>query len=286
MNTLRWTLRAVATALPVALLICVCPAVAGDAPSLRVKGANSMATLVDDLAGKFRDAGGGEPVSVFGGGTTAGFEAMTENGADLVMASRRVRIKELQSAALAGANPAKCFSTVIALAFVTRPDNPVDALTMEQFSRIFTGEVTRWSQVGGPDEEIIAFAGKPTTGTAVFLRKELLNAGFFGANVKVREYFNDIVRAVAGKHRLSIGYADYERARRSEEKGLVKILAVKRNAESQGILPSTVTLKDGSYPLALPLYLYWDENRVSPKVKKFVGFVSHQLRDGHYSRKD
>ena len=35
-----------------------------------------------------------------------------------------------------------------ALVFVVNADNPVDGLTTEQLQKIYTGEITNWSQVG------------------------------------------------------------------------------------------------------------------------------------------
>lgn len=38
-----------------------------------------------------------------------------------------------------------------ALVFVVNADNPVNGLTTEQLQKIYTGEITNWSQVGGED---------------------------------------------------------------------------------------------------------------------------------------
>ena len=41
--------------------------------------------------------------------------------------------------------------------FIVNKDNPVNSLTIEQIQKIYTGEITNWNQVGGNDEEIVAF---------------------------------------------------------------------------------------------------------------------------------
>ena len=40
------------------------------------------------------------------------------------------------------------------IAIEVNPENPVDALTSEQIEKIFAGEITNWSEVGGDDAAI------------------------------------------------------------------------------------------------------------------------------------
>ena len=53
-----------------------------------------------------------------------------------------------------------------ALVFVVNQDNPVDSLTVEEIQKIYTGEITNWSQVGVEDLEIAAFQRNQGAGTA------------------------------------------------------------------------------------------------------------------------
>lgn len=52
------------------------------------------------------------------------------------------------------------------IAIVVSPSNPFNgSLTVEQFARIFRGEVTNWAQVGGPDAPIVLVDHPPTSDT-------------------------------------------------------------------------------------------------------------------------
>ena len=51
-----------------------------------------------------------------------------------------------------------------ALVFVVNQDNPVDSLTVEEIQKIYTGELTNWSQVGGEDLDIVGLPAQPGGG--------------------------------------------------------------------------------------------------------------------------
>ena len=52
-----------------------------------------------------------------------------------------------------------------ALGLVVNQDNPVDSLTVEEIQKIYTGEITNGSQVGGEDREIVPFQRNATAGS-------------------------------------------------------------------------------------------------------------------------
>lgn len=41
--------------------------------------------------------------------------------------------------------------------FYVNAENPIESLTLEQIQKIYTGEITNWSEVGGTKGEIIAY---------------------------------------------------------------------------------------------------------------------------------
>ncbi|MBE6933147.1 MAG: hypothetical protein E7464_07200, partial [Ruminococcaceae bacterium] len=57
------------------------------------------------------------------------------------------------------------------LIFVVNADNPVDSLTVEQVQRIYTGEITNWSEVGGDDVEIAPFQRNEEAGSQTMMKK-------------------------------------------------------------------------------------------------------------------
>ena len=51
-----------------------------------------------------------------------------------------------------------------ALVFIVNEDNPVQSLTRQQLKDIYAGTITNWKDVGGKDQEIIAFQRRADSG--------------------------------------------------------------------------------------------------------------------------
>jgi phosphate transport system substrate-binding protein len=254
-----------------------CISCAQSSRSIRIKGSNIMASMCDEWGKAFSQKDPGITVVVVGGGTAAGFEALFDKTADIVMATRRLYEKEAQAAALAETKPEKLTLGRSAVAIVVNPANPISTLTLEQLRMIFTGDYSQWSELGGPDEKILVVTNPPESGTGVFLREALLENGYFSSDAKIKKYFYDVMKEISFK-RSAIGYASLTDAQKGVNKGFVKILGVKKDAQSPAKLPSAETEKDGSYPLLQPLYLYWNDQRVPEHVKKFLEF-SGKIRE-------
>lgn len=239
---------------------------------VRVRGANVMASMCDSWSKTFAESNPGITVVVSGGGTADGFEALFDKTAELTMASRTILEKEVQAAALSGCKVTELQITRTPVAIITHPDNPVKELTLDQLRMILTGEYTRWSDVAGPNEPISLVTSQPISGTALFLRSHVMQDEFFSSEAKARDYYHGIIKEISLRKPPAVGYAGLIDAERGVRNKQVKILSIKKDSTSPAVAPSVETLKDGSYPLILSLYLYWDAQSAGPHVKRFVEF--------------
>ena len=100
-------------------------------------------------------------VAVQGGGSSTGVKSAGEATVDIGMASREVKESELAEF------PGLQIHVVArdGIAVVANPGVPVDNLTPEQVREIFAGNITNWSEVAGPDEEIVVVAREEGSGT-------------------------------------------------------------------------------------------------------------------------
>ena len=71
-------------------------------------------------------------------------------------------------------------------------------LTREQAAAIFTGEVTQWSEVGGPDVEIVVFVQEPDDTMTVTFQDFLLNGVDFAESAEVLLSEFDVFPVVEG----------------------------------------------------------------------------------------
>lgn len=64
-----------------------------------------------------------------------------------------------------------------ALVFIVNEDNPVQSLTRQQLKDIYAGAITNWKDVGGKDQEIIAFQRRADSGSQTLFQKLLIQDG-------------------------------------------------------------------------------------------------------------
>jgi len=94
----------------------------------------------------------------------------------------------------------------------------------------------------------------------------------------VRDFYTEIIRDVSRGKPAALGYCAFNDAAKAEKNKLVKIVAIKKDEQSAPVVPSADSLKSGSYPLVMPLYLYWDSAPSGPLVKQFVDFCKSKCQ--------
>ncbi|NDY42386.1 phosphate ABC transporter substrate-binding protein [Dissulfurirhabdus thermomarina] len=245
------------------------PARAGqEARYLTVKGSDTMVHLASTWAEAFMKAHPGVEVSVTGGGSGTGIAALLNGTTDICAASRAIRPRELQLAARRGIQPVATVVARDAIAVVVNPANPVSTLTLEQLRKIFTGAVTRWNQVGGPDAPILVLSRDNSSGTFVFFLEHVLQKEDYTPRARFMPATSAIVQAAAAD-RWAIGYVGLGYA--VEAKGRVKTVRIRKDAAAPAVAPSEAAVRDGSYPIARPLRFYTNG---APRglAKAFVDF--------------
>lgn len=71
-------------------------------------------------------------------------------------------------------------------------------LTNEQASAIVFGEITNWSEVGGPDLEIVLYVRDESDSSTTLLRAAIFGDAPFAASAQVMTSQGDMIRAVEG----------------------------------------------------------------------------------------
>lgn len=131
--------------------------------------------------------------------------------------------------------------------FFVNKDNPVDSLTVEQLYDIYSGEITNWKEVGGNDEEIIAYQRSEGSGSQtgiyryVIPKEEIMPA----PTEKMIGDMAGIIDVVASYENGAgaIGYSYYYYVANMHYSDQIKLVAV------EGVVPSDMTIAEGTYPL-------------------------------------
>ncbi|MDR3309930.1 MAG: substrate-binding domain-containing protein [Oscillospiraceae bacterium] len=133
-----------------------------------------------------------------------------------------------------------------ALVFLVNASNPISNLTTEQLQKIYTGEYTDWSQLGGTPGEILPYQRPQTSGSQTMFTKLVMRdlplvnapAGLVSADM------GGLIEAIASYDNgvSAIGYNVWYYVQNMKPDPNVKILTI------DGAAPNRETIKSGEYP--------------------------------------
>ncbi len=219
-------------------------------------GSTSMEKVIGALGEAFMEANSGVNFTYNPTGSGSGITAVSEGRCDIGLSSRALKDSEVASGLV---------GTVLAydgIAVIVNPANTVEDLDIETIAKIYTGEITNWSEVGGADAEIVLVGREAGSGTRSGFeeltetvdkckyRQELTSTG-------------DVITAVA-QNPDAIGYASL-----ASVKDSVKALKV------AGVTPSEESVKDGTYLIQRPFVLVTKEGvALSPVAQAFFDYAT------------
>lgn len=219
----------------ITVMLCTALVGCGKSNGVSTDGSTSMSKVIGALSEAYENETG-VTVSYNGTGSGTGIQSVLEGRCDIGLSSRNLKDEEKAEG---------LESTILAfdgIAVIVNPENSIDDLDVETIAKIYTGEITNWSEVGGKDGKIVLIGREAGSGTrsgfeevtgtedACLYRQELTSTG-------------DVITTVASNPN-AIGYAST-----ASVKETVKAVSV------NGIKPTEATIKDASYVLQRPFVL-------------------------------
>ncbi len=223
--------------------------------SVSTDGSTSMEKVIGSLGESFQnDTGIRFTYNPTGSGS--GIKAVKEGRCDIGLSSRELKKAEKDSGLKA---------TVLAydgIAVIVNPNNPVSDLSLTDVAKIYSGEITKWSEVGGNDAEIVLIGREAGSGTrdgfesisdtkdGCKYRQELTSTG-------------DVITTVS-QNPNAIGYASVASVKNS-----VKALTI------DGVAATEANIKDGSYVVQRPFVLVTKgDARLNESAQKFFDYIT------------
>lgn len=240
-----------------------------DNKSIDIKGSDTMVHLVSAWSEQFMKDNAGITATVTGGGSGTGIAALINGTTDICAASREMKPEEVQQAEAKGIKPVAAKAALDGIAIVVHPSNPINELTMEQVGKMYRGMITNWSQVGGPNQKIVLLSRESSSGTYGFFMEHVLNKENFAPSARLMPATSAIIQSVS-EDRGAIGYVGLGYAVKAGDK--VKVLNIKKDEAADAVAPSEATVRDGSYSISRPLFLY-TSGEPAGTIKKFVDFA-------------
>jgi phosphate transport system substrate-binding protein len=207
--------------------------------NLTISGSTTVKPVADALAADFMKKHKGVKITIAEGGSGAGIKDVNEGRVNIGNASR----------ALKDTDPQGLVAHTIgydALAVIVHPKNPVKGLTKDQVTKIFSGEIKNWQEVGGKNAPIFVNQRAVPSGTLTYFQEEFM----VGADKKAiplvatakHHASNKILMAAVAKDQNAIGFTSLGSAQKT-----VKALTI------DGSVPTVKNAIAGTYTHFRPL---------------------------------
>ncbi|MCC6476112.1 phosphate ABC transporter substrate-binding protein [bacterium] len=236
--------------------------------SIDIKGSDTMVNLMSALAESYMKSHPGKNIAVTGGGSGTGVAALLNGTTDICASSRSLQDKERDLAKQKQITPQELVIGMDGLAVMVNPQNPIDTLTMDQIKQIFVGQATDWSQVGGKSGPIVVHSRESNSGTYVYFKEHVLQKADFTPQARLMTSTASLVQELA-TNVAGIGYGGEAYGKG----GNVKMLYVKKDANSPAYPPREDLVRSQQYPIARPLFLYVNGQQ-SGLISDFLNFCT------------
>ena len=157
-----------------------------------------------------------------------------------------------------------------AFVFFVYKDNPVESLTQEQVKKIYSGEITNWKEVGGNDEDIVAFQRNEGSGSQSRLKRFMADTPIMEAPTEqVNDFMVGIIDKVSDyKNKTnSIGFSFRYYMEGIIKNSNVKILKI------DGIEPNIENIREEKYPITGSLYAVTYKDNNNENVQKLLDWI-------------
>ncbi|MDY6931032.1 MAG: phosphate ABC transporter substrate-binding protein [Halobacteriota archaeon] len=225
---------------------------------LTIAGSSTLLPINQECARVLMDNNPNLRISVSGGGSGHGVKAVGSNEVDIGAASRDVKSKEMEE--YPSIKPVGIGLDSVAI--VVHSSNSVGELTMEDASRIFSGEITNWNEVGGSDSDIHVVTREDGSGTRDVFEKFVIDPYEveIAAEASVKPS-NGEIRASVSRDENSIGFVS-----------LGYIDSSIKGVKIDGVEPAVENVLSEDYKITRTLYLITN-GEPDELEKAFIDFV-------------
>ncbi|HHW57681.1 MAG TPA: phosphate ABC transporter substrate-binding protein [Clostridia bacterium] len=226
--------------------------------NVTIAGSTALQPLVEQAAKLFMEKYSNVSITVQGGGSGTGLTQVAQGAIDIgnsdIFAEEKLDANTAKS--LVDHQVAK-----VGFAVVVNKDITVDNLTQQQLVDIFTGKITNWKDVGGPDTKIVIINRPASSGTRATFKKVVLKGQEEAAGLALTEDSSGAVKKAVADTKGAISYLAL-----SYVDNTVKAL------KYEGVEPTAQNIIDGKYPIWSYEHMY-TKGEPTGVVKAFLDFM-------------
>ena len=166
----------------------------------------------------------------------------------------------------------------ISLAVIVNAKLPIEYLIMDQARKVFSGMITNWKELGGPDQPIeVATRAAPEHGAAVVFQRDVLKGAPFSGQARVVKSYHAMA-SICGKS-PAIGYIPtasiwYQKTVDAGAKPIT--LAIDQN--SRALHAPLGLVVETEYPLKVPVTIYWRKAAAPKCLEELIALVEKSVQ--------
>ena len=222
-----------------------------------IDGSTTVGPIAKAFADHFTKTTGIQ-VTVSESGSGNGAKSLINKTCDIATMSREMKPEEIAGAKTKGVNPLKNIVALDGLSIVLHPSNRIKNLSRAQIRDIYTGKYTNWSQVGGPNAGIVVIQRESNSGTAESFKELVMGKDNQISKRAETQSSNGAIKSRVASTPGAISYIGLGFVDHSVKPVLV-----------DGIEASVKTVKNGTYPIHRPLFMYTN-GQPTGAIKQFI----------------
>lgn len=221
--------------------------------TIQIAGSTSVQPLSEELVKAFMAENNKVRINVAGGGSGAGVKAAAAGTADIGASSRELKEEEK--------NVKEYVIALDGIAIIVHKDNPVNDLSQEYIKKIFAGEITNWSELGGEDGAIHVYNREDGSGTRGAFTELIMGKEVNITDKAIIQNSTGAVRTAVAGDKTGIGYISLGGI--NEEIKALKVDGVEATVEN---------IKTKTYKIYRP-FLYLTQKEPEDVVKAYIDWV-------------
>lgn len=217
-------------------------------------GSTSVQKIIDAAGSEFTALNPDAKFTYSGTGSSDGIKGATAGTYSFGCASRDLKTEEKGSLT-------ELIFAYDGIAIVVNPANTVTNLTKDQIGKIYRGEVTNWSEVGGADAPIVVVSREDGSGTRTATEELVGFAEKLKPDATIKEGNGNVQTTVAGNAN-AIGYVS-----------LTFVDKTVKAVDVDGVKATVENVKSKTYPISRPFLAIYDKAKVDDATLAFLDFL-------------
>ena len=231
--------------------------------TITAAGSSALKPLVDEASQKFIEKNPNVSITVDAGGSGEGLKQVSEGTVTIGNSDVSAEEKLDADQAKELVDHQVCVVTMAPIVNKDVTEAGVKDLSTDQLIGIFTGQITNWTDVGGPDEDIVLVTRPSSSGTRATFEKYALNGNAEAENKSMETDDSGVLLKNVSDTKGAIGYVALSYLVDNKDVDAVSI---------DGVAPTLENTYNGTYKVWTMEHMY-TKGKGSKADKAFIKYI-------------